>query len=337
MKSFNRATLEDVARLAGVSKMAASVVLNGARSGTRVSLKTRERILAAAAELDYRVNPIARSLKTRQTGTIGFYSGNHSLEDRSPYLTEILLGIRAATDEYDKDLLMFGVFDGKSEMDVFRALSDGRVDGLVIHAAPDDPVVKLLAGSNFPVVAHTDALGSIPSVVVDDEAGGQIQARLLHEHGHRRVLLRTSMYPFVSVKRRTFAFKSEAERLGMHVVVGKMTTHGADHALTNEELALLAADRPDRLTAIACWDDGCAYVQIPQLLGQGLRIPEDVAIVGFNGIEPIYPLAWDVTSIACHWELVARTAVKTLLDRIRGTQVPIEIRLPVEVRRGNTV
>ena len=337
MRSFHRATLEDVAKLAGVSKMAVSVVLNGARSGTRVSQQTRERILAAALELEYRVNPIARSLKTRQTGTIGFYSGNHSLEDRSPYLTEILLGIRAAADEYAKDLLMFGVFDGKSEAEVFRALSDGRVDGLVIHAGPDDPVVKLLAGSNFPVVAHTDALGSIPSVVVDDEAGGHMQASMLHEKGHRRVLLRTSLHPYVSVGRRTSAFQAEAERLGMHVVLGKKTTHGEDHALTDEELSLFAKDRADRLTAIACWDDGCAYIQIPQLLAADLRIPEDVAMIGFNGVEPIYPLAWDVVSIECHWEQVARMAVKILLDRIRGVEVPPEVRLPVKIKPGTTV
>lgn len=337
MKSLNRATLEDVARLAGVSKMAASVVLNGAKSGTRVSMATRDRIMSAAAELDYRVNPIARSLRTKQTDIIGFYSGNHSLEDRSPYLSEILLGIRAATDEFDKDLLMFGVFDGKSESEVFRALSDGRVDGLVIHAAPDDPVVKLLAGSNFPVVAHTDALGTIPSVVVDDEEGGRIQARVLHEKGHRRVLVRTSKHPFISVKRRTFAFLAEAERLGMETVTGKRTTHGADHALDAEELDLFALNRPNRFTAIAAWDDGCAYVQIPQLLAAGFRIPDDVAIVGYNGVDPIYPLAWDVTSIDCRWELVARTAVKTLLDRVQGKEVPMETRLPVQLRKGATV
>jgi len=317
--------------------MAASVVLNGARSGTRVSQTTRDRILAAAVELDYRVNPIARSLKTRQTGIIGFYSGNHSLEDRSPYLSEILLGLRAATDEHQKDLLMFGVFDGKSEAEVFRALSDGRVDGLVIHAAPDEPVVKLLAGSNFPVVAHTDPLGSIPSVVIDDEAGGRMQASCLYDAGHRRVLVRTSKYPFVSVHRRTSAFLAEAQRLGMETIVGKKTTHGIDHALDPEELELFSRKRAHRFTAIACWDDGCAYIHIPQLIEAGLRIPDDVAIIGYNGVAPIYPLAWDVTSIDCGWELVARTAVKTLLDRIQGQDVPMETTLPVKIRPGATI
>jgi len=316
--------------------MAASVVLNGARSGTRVSEATRERIVAAAVELDYRVNPIARSLKTKQTGIIGFYSGNHSLEDRSPYLTEILLGIRAAADEVDKDLLMFGVFDGKSEVEVFRALSDGRVDGLVIHAAPDDPVVKLLAGSNFPVIAHTDALGSIPSVVVDDEAGGRLQAQFLHERGHRRILVRTSKYPFTSVNRRTSAFMAEAALLGLETCVGKRTTHGQDHALEQEELDLFTKGRADRFTAIACWDDGCAHVQIPQLLAAGLRVPEDVAVIGYNGVGSVYPLAWDVTSIDCRWEQVARQAVKTLLERIQGKDIPMETRLPVQIWRGAT-
>lgn len=337
MRIQNRATLGDVAKIAGVSKMAVSVVLNGARSGTRVSEATRERILAAASELDYQVNPIARSLRTRQTGIIGFYSGNHSLEDRSPYIREILLGIRSAADEIGKDLLMFGIFDGKSSSEVFRALSDGRVDGLVIHADADDPVVKMLAGSQFPVVAHTDALGTIPSVVLDDEAGGRMQAKLLHEKGHRRVLVRTSKYPFISVKRRTQAFLDEAAKLGMTTQVGRGSTHGIDHALDADELALFDLERTDRFTAIAVWDDGCAHVQLGQLAEQGLRIPTDVAVVGYNGVEPDYPLVWDVTSIECRWNEVARTAVRTLQDRIAGRDVPMETRLPVSLRLGATV
>ena len=337
MRTQSRSTLGDVAKVAGVSKMAVSVVLNGARSGTRVSEATRERILAAAAELDYRVNPIARSLRTKRTGIIGFYSGNHSLEDRSPYIREILLGIRQAADEVGKDLLMFGIFDGKSSSEVFRALSDGRVDGLVIHAAPDDPVVGLLAGSHFPVVAHTDALGTIPSVVVDDESGGRLQAKVLYDNGHRRVLVRTSKYPFVSVKRRTYAFLDEAKTLGMETAVGRGTTHGSDHALDPNEIKLFDLDKPNRFTAIATWDDGCAHVQIGQLAAAGLRIPEDVAVIGFNGVPSEYPLLWDVTSIDCRWDEVARTAVRTLQDRIAGRDVPMETRLPVVVRPGATV
>lgn len=337
MKIQNRATLGDVAKIAGVSKMAVSVVLNGARSGTRVSEATRERIVAAASELDYQVNPIARSLRTRQTGIIGFYSGNHSLEDRSPYIREILLGIRSAADEIGKDLLMFGIFDGKSSSEVFRALSDGRVDGLVIHADADDPVVKLLAGSQFPVVAHTDALGTIPSVVLDDEAGGRMQAKLLHEKGHRRILLRTSKYPFISVKRRTQAFLDEAKTLGMVTQLGRGSTHGIDHALDAEELSLFDLKRTDRFTAIAVWDDGCAHVQLGQLAEHGFRIPTDVAVVGYNGVEPEYPLLWDVTSIECRWNEVARTAVRTLQERIAGRDIPMETRLPVSLRLGATV
>lgn len=337
MKIQNRATLGDVAKIAGVSKMAVSVVLNGARSGTRVSEATRERILAAASELDYQVNPIARSLRTRQTGIIGFYSGNHSLEDRSPYIREILLGIRSAADEIGKDLLMFGIFDGKSSPEVFRALSDGRVDGLVIHADADDPVVKLLAGSQFPVVAHTDALGTIPSVVLDDEAGGRMQAKLLHEKGHRRVLVRTSKYPFISVKRRTQAFLDEASKLGMITQLGRGSTHGIDHALDAEELSLFDLKRADRFTAIAVWDDGCAHVQLGQLAERGFQVPTDVAVVGYNGVEPDYPLVWDVTSIECRWNEVARTAVRTLQERIAGRDVPMETRLPVSLRLGATV
>jgi len=337
MRTQSRSTLGDVAKIAGVSKMAVSVVLNGARSGTRVSEATRERILAAAAELDYQVNPIARSLRTKQTGIIGFYSGNHSLEDRSPYIREILLGIRQAADEIGKDLLMFGIFDGKSATEVFRALSDGRVDGLVIHADADDPVVHLLAGSSFPVVAHTDALGTIPSVVVDDDLGGRLQAQLLHGKGHRRVLVRTSKYPFISVKRRTYAFLDEAKKLGMETKLGRGTTHGSDHSLDPDEMDLFRLDNPSRFTAIATWDDGCAHVQIGQIAAAGLRIPEDVAVVGYNGVPSEYPLLWDVTSIDCRWHEVARTAVRTLQDRIAGLDVPMETRLPVVLRQGATV
>lgn len=164
-----------------------------------------------------------------------------------------------------------------------------------------------------------------------------MQARLLANRGHRRVLVRTSKYPFVSVKRRTHAFLDEAKSLGLETIVGRGTTHGSDHALEADEIRLFDLDKPNRFTAIATWDDGCAHVQIGQLANAGLRVPVDVAVVGYNGVPSEYPLLWDVTSIDCRWDEVARTAVRTLQDRIAGLDVPMEIRLPVVVRQGSTV
>src|SRR5262249_47656133 len=118
-------TMKDIAERVGVSKMAVSAVLSGTSSTARVSEATRERILAAARELRYRPNAIARSLRSKRTNIIGFYSGYRYIDPRNPFFAEIVGGLQEGCAEHRKDLLLHTVFQRASVDDIYGELVDG--------------------------------------------------------------------------------------------------------------------------------------------------------------------------------------------------------------------
>src|SRR5262249_8954496 len=111
--------MKDVAERAGVSKMTVSAVLNGTSTHVRVSEPTRQRVLEAARELDYRPNAVARSLRRRQTNIIGVYCGFGYMNARLAFLSEIIGGLQEGCDCHRKDLLLHGVFRGRSVEDIY--------------------------------------------------------------------------------------------------------------------------------------------------------------------------------------------------------------------------
>src|SRR5579884_2493358 len=151
-----RTTLNDVARRAGVSKMAVSVVINGSRSGTQVSQETRERILQAAKELQYRPNAVARSLARKRTNIVGFYNGYKGVDPRTLFMADVMSGLQYGCEAFRKDLLTHGSFRGTSVEDIYAELSNHMIDGLILYAPASDPLIPMLADSHLPVVAIVD-------------------------------------------------------------------------------------------------------------------------------------------------------------------------------------
>ena len=127
-------TLQDVAKAAGVSSSAASVVLNGCRSGTRVSVPTRRKVMEVATQLGYRPNEVARSLVTGQTNRIGVYSGRSELDSRNPFFAEILGGIFAEATEFDLDTVVHTAC--KNERRLLDLVRGRSLDGLIVHCRP---------------------------------------------------------------------------------------------------------------------------------------------------------------------------------------------------------
>jgi LacI family transcriptional regulator/LacI family purine nucleotide synthesis repressor len=332
-------TLADVAARAGVNKVTVSVVLNNTASNTRVSDATRQRILDAAAALRYRPNAIARSLRRRRTNIVGLYSGHRYLDARNEFLAEIIGGMQEGCAEHRKDLLLHGIFERRDPDDVYAELADGRIDGLVLHSPPDDPLAARLAESHLPVVAIADAVPVLPSVVADDIGGGRLQAEHLAGRGHHRVLYRGPHRPFASALRRRDAFLDAAGRLGLVVVEDPESPQWPEAGgLTAQERAWLTAGEPEtRPTALVCWADGCAddllYACCDSL---GLRVPDNLAVVGFNGIPSPRRPRWELTTVRAPWREVARTAIALLSARIEGQEVARETVLPVKLITGGT-
>ena len=217
---------------------------------------------------------------------------------------------------------------------VFSELVGGRIDGLVLIAAPEDPLVAKVRGSELPVVAMTDRILGLPSVIADDAAGSVAIAEHLHAKGHRHVLYRICPGPSDSAGRRREAFEARAGELGM------TTTHGRTEdwrgAVQEPEADLLMRRAELGITAAVCWGDPSANALLAWCLANGLSVPDDLAIVGFNGIEPAVVPARTLTTVRAGWADVAERAVRLLVDTLAERDVPELTVLPVAFHAGDT-
>lgn len=325
-------TLEEVSRRAGVSKVTVSSVLNGSRSNTRVSASTRERILSVVAELGYHPSAIARSLRRKRTNIIGYYSGYGFISLRNQFSTEIISGLQDGCEEHGKDLLLHGAFRGASVEDIYAELASGKIDGLALFAPENHPLIERLSRSHLPVVLLADGAANLPSVIADDYKGSQLVADYLHAKNHRRILYRCLVRYHAAVERRLKSFQEAARRLGLTVTVSVAPTGD----LTEEEMAILSPDNPERPTAVVCWGDDWAKSVLAHCLALGWRVPEDVAIVGFDGIEPNDPPQYRVTSVRVPWHDAGRIAIEQLIHQMKGGEAPAETILPVSLLIGDT-
>jgi LacI family transcriptional regulator/LacI family purine nucleotide synthesis repressor len=326
--------LTDVAARAGVSKASASVILNGSRSSAVVSADAKERILSAAHELAYNRNAVARSLSSRRTDVLGFYSTTSYLDLHDPFMAALIAGLQDGCELLCKDLLLHGTFHGHSSRAIYGELANGKIDGLVVIARPDNPLLDLLVGSHLPVVAVADAVPNLPSVVVDDVMGSRLLAMHLKEKGHQRVLYRKSPRPFVSVERRLQGFREASHDLGLHVdeVVAPYDAVG----LTEDDLQYLKAPISQRPTAAVCWADNAAWLFWRNCKEAGLRVPDDIAITGFDGVRSTQGPVSNLTTVHAPWAKVAETAISLLGAQIAHEEVPLETVLPVTLTSGET-
>ncbi len=326
-------TIREVAQRAGVSAMTVSAVLNGKAVEMRISAATQARVLQAAQEMSYSPNAVARSLRRKQTNIIGLYCGHGYLNARLPFLAELIGGAQEACDRHHKDMLLHGAFRGGSVDDIYSELLDGRIDGLIVNAAPLDPLVDRLAASHLPVVAVADPIPSLPSVVVDDQAGIGMALDHLASTGHQRVLYRDTDRPLQSADRRRAAMRRKAADLGMEVTVWQ----GPDFTRPPDDL-LVWADRPRELrpTAALCWNDLTAYDLVARCRESGLSIPQDLAVIGFDGIRTPFDRIWQLTAVRAPWTQVTGSAVDLLVAMLQGAQVPMVTTLPVTLIAGST-
>lgn len=322
-------TSKDIAGKLGLSQPTVSRILNGTR-GYRVSAETRRKVLEAARQMGYRPNAVARSLRHRRTNIVGFYTGYGYLNARNPYLAAVLGGLQQACDQQCLDILLHGVFRGKSTDDIYGELVDGRIDGLFLHTTADDPLVDQLGNSSLPVVAISDAMPELPCVVADDEGGVALLVNHLWNKGHRKIAFLAPHRRFVSVERRVEGF------------VRAMTERGVENprVLRVDQLdAFVGIDvlpKTDPPTAICCWNDYSAASLVLECERSGIRIPSDLAVTGFDGVLDSRITAHALTTICVPWEIVGQRALEVLRARINGEEIQMENCVPVRLVEGGT-
>lgn len=308
----DRITIYEVADHARVSISTVSNVLN---KPDRVSPATRARVLAAADELGFVPKVQAVSLARRGTGRIGVMAPFSSY---GSYLRR-LSGILAAAAELEIDVV---AFDHESaalaSSPVLASMPiHGRLDGLIVMGLPiEDAIAERLRERSLPTVA-VDADSTLFSrVVIDDHDGGRLAAAHLRDRGHRRLgyLLERQVSDYESQAiRRLSGFQQVIGAAGGEVVVA--TSDNSVDAARRAAAALLDAD--DRPSAVMAHHDGLAVGVLLAARDRGLRVPEDVAVMGFDDGEAA--TAADLTTVRQPFEESGSTALSVLLGHVDGS------------------
>jgi DNA-binding LacI/PurR family transcriptional regulator len=316
------ATLKDVAARAEVGVVTASGVLNGSRSGTRVSDATRQRILRAAADLRYHPNHAARSLRHRRTGAIGVLFNWITWPPvvSNPYEIAALEGILQGAGERGYQVMLF-TGDGQSTGSSMEAVRERRVDGVLLLApllqAPDVSEVIALGMPAVSLSARMDDV-RVPWVDVDNAAGMGLLVDHLAGLGHRRIAHVTGPMDQVSIVERVEAFEERMGAHGIEVPSGWISTGSAESARDRARELLSGESRP---TAIVAWNDGVAVSVVETAREMGLRVPEDLSVVGFDDDSRAAACRPPLTTVRHPVRQVCRTGTHLLVDLVEGRPV----------------
>lgn len=316
-------TSKDIARELKLSQPTVSRILSG-DPNHRASYATRERVIRAAEQLGYRPNAIARSLRRGRTDVIGLYNGKAGIGVDDVHAT-VVGALRRQCAKRRLDLLLYSAVDGLSGSEMLAKVNDGRVDGLIVYGATNDPLVDIAARSAIPVAAVVDPVPHLFSVTFDDASA--MDALISHYwwRGYRRFMFVGPECPSPSSSRLQAAFLCEMDRRPVRQsdrLVRRASTYLAPVA---NELSL-AEER----TAVCCWNDIIAYSLRLACLSRSVDVPEHVTISGFGGYLP-GTLSAGVLSVRCDWDDVACTALDWLLDRVNDKRAPADVRREVRM------
>ncbi|MFG2914060.1 LacI family DNA-binding transcriptional regulator [Kitasatospora sp. NPDC048298] len=308
-----RPTGRDVARLAGVSQATVSLVFSGAEAGRRVSEATRERVREAARSLGYRPQAAGRQLRLGRSGMILLAVPNL----QGPFFGRVLEGVH---EEAGRNGLAVVVSSGWGRATLAEAATAGRFDGLLI-CSPDDSQLGELPADTPAVFLDADpgTDRARPTVELDVAGGMRAAVEHLAALGHRRIGRLRSSHSAYTFRVRQAAFEQAVRELDLDVVeLGVSLNDGHRAARTVASRLLERADRP---RAVICDDDVVASGVYQAAAELGLRVPEDVSVVGMDNVAVAALLAPPLTTVDLPGEELGRAGAAALAALLRGERV----------------
>ena len=318
-QSTRRATSYDVAKLAGVSQSAVSRVF---KDGASASEAMRKRVLDAAEEVGYRPNAIARGLITQRSNMVGV------IIPRMTNLNypEVLVELTQAFSQHGIRVLLFTIERERETSAALEQLLQYQVDGVVTAAMLTREQLIVLEKARIPVVFYNRSPkdGSVSAVRCDQEEGERWLVRQLVESGHQRIAIISGPSDSAVSVERTRGALSQLEELGVdkpYVVVG-------DYSYESGRLGcqqILAENKPDAIIAandmmaIGCIDEARE--------GYTLNVPQDLSVVGFDGIGPSAFAAYQLTTVQQPVTRMTKATVAMLIERIEDETVSPEERV----------
>lgn len=323
-------TIKDVAALAGVSDKTVSRVVNGEPN---ISQKTRARVEEAIKALNYIPNQAARMVRNRRSGLIGLIT---DVVTTTPYSVEIIRGVQDRVSEAKQNLLIAntaGVIE--QEQKVWRTFQEHRIDGVLLatmyhHEIDFDPALHSLPTvlANCSARGRTDVMAFVP----DDYQGGAAAAQHAVDCGHTKIGFLTLHPDILAAQLRLHAFKDvmAANGIASHsdwIATAYIGEVGFETICAYERAKdMLSRPAGQRPTAILAGDDEIAMQCMFAAMSLGLRVPDDIAIIGFDDFKMISTkVVPPLTTVALPYYDIGFRAADRLLAMLAGDTTPASV------------
>lgn len=307
------ATMKDIARLAQVSTSTVSHVINGSRF---VSDEIREKVMRIVAELNYTPSAVARSLKVRETKTIGLLV----TATNNPFFAEVMAGVEQYCQQHQYNLIIATTGgDAKRLQQNLQTLMHKQVDGLLLMCGDSRFQADIELAISLPLVVMDWWFTELNAdkILENSALGGYLATKALIDAGHRKIGIITGNLKKSVAQNRLQGYKnalSEAKiALNPHWIVE--SHFDFEGGVLGIQSLLTQSSRP---TAVFCCSDTIAVGAYQAIQQQGLRIPQDLSIMGYDDIELARYLSPPLSTICQPKAELGKLAVEALLQRIKN-------------------
>lgn len=309
-------TIKDIGREAGVSIASVSKVLNG--NYANVSAETRDKILAVAKRLQYRPNRLARGLVSNRTHMVGLIVPDIA----SPYFAQLAKEIERRAYAGGYKLLLCNTDNDKIKVGGYvDMLLEYNADGVIVAETALGGAIDRLLGAGFPIVSINSGLGpEVHSVYVDNIEGTFLATSHLIERGHTDIAFIGSDNEPGKANHRLDGYMKAMGEHGLAVDYGRIKL-GNYQLETGHFYAQQLLERSRRFTAIVCGNDLIAFGALNALKDNGVRVPDDVSLVGFDDVYLTTIADPKLTSVRQPVPEISRHAVDVLVKLMNGEPV----------------
>ena len=309
-------SIKDIANKCGVSAATVSKALNGQ---TDVGEATKQRVLEAAKELGYTGNFVARALKTNRTYNIGIlYTELQGSGFLHEYFASALNSFRAESAERGYDITFLNSNVGSQRMTYLQHARYRQVDGVAIMCADFfDAEVQELASSDIPVVTLDHSFNNRTAVMSDNINGLGSLVRHAYAKGHRKIAY-IHGNPTAVTENRLTGFYRACEDLGLKVPAAYVESCEYHETISCYKATMKLLELPDRPTCILFPDDFAAIGGINAVRDMGLRIPEDISAMGYDGINLAQVISPNLTTWQQNTEEIGKIVAAKLIERIEN-------------------